>query len=493
MSLWIVWLTACSESHLTAKEAEAGLRELRVEPLAVDFGLGAPGEGSEAVITVASLGEAAVEVSGFELTGAPFQLVSPAEVVLSPGEVIELLVSWLPTDLADRGQLTVRSDAVQPTVVVPLSGAADLPAITVSPPSLGFLSAAAEQTEDVVVSSVGTQEALIDIWALSGPFTGEGEALPLTLPPGASTTISVTWDPADGGGTGALSIASNTPSSPTVVPIDATVAEPCVGLGEAIDRGLVRATTDADFQLALINDDATTAVCVDDWYVYLSPESQDYAAGDQDYAALPYPLGTTRINPWGSVTYANYGPREGFFCVERPQWSKPEVPYSFTGGRVPAPLREWMIGGGAEEQEAIWTYQDQNPVIVAGRHTNWASVGAEGGVVPVVVRALNLGDRSGEVELREAVPAGWGVHDVDPPATRIEARDDGGQVIVWEAQVPQRSFAGAAEDVSFGYSLDVPPCSGTQVLPELEARWVDAAGRAVVSTANPLVIACGGS
>ncbi len=500
--MFLLLLASCSDVGLkrVTDEAPLGERVLEVSPSLLDFGAVAENAPVSSVVTLTSTGELPVTVHGFTSPSAPFALTVPEdELTLDPGESTELVVTWTPATAADAGTLGVHSDAVVPDVAVALRGAGHYPALSVIPAALTLVSSYGESVDGVVTAwNVGTADLVIASTSLRGEaFTVSGDAfgeVDLTLVPGASTDLAVTYTPIEGEdvSTGELWFSTNAQPESAMVPLTGQLGPVCIGLGEAWDRGLLRARTTAFSSNFQLKNEGEDDICVDHWYIWRSTGSQDLGAGDMagDFGG-EYPAGTLGVAAGGHLSFDGASVRgESWWCVEQTQYTQAWQDYTFTGARVPEPLLTYML---AADQDAVWGWMEDHPVMIGGRVTNYAEIGRGGGTVVVTLEVVNMGGQAGAAELREPLPAGWAVSDAG--GARQEPTTDGGTMLVFEASLAARTLTDAYVDTiydrqTFQYTVAVPPCSGKQVLAPMETGWTDMDGVARVGTANPLVVNC---
>jgi hypothetical protein len=335
-------------------------------------------------------------------------------------------------------------------------------------------------------------------YLVDGPFVLDHDALPDTLAPGDSTTVTVEYTPTSPDAedvTGTLWITSNAPSSPTPVPILGQVGVPCIGLGEAWDDGDLRGVTTAFGSFAVHNDRPDVSICVDDWYLWLSNDSQDMGVGDMDGdSSGAFPAGSILIGAEDQEIFDYSAWNDGaWWCVELYQTTLPNITYRYTGARVPEPLLGFMRDG---DQDAVWAWEEEHPVMAVGRDTNVVDVPTVGGAVDVALRVWNMGDYPGVVEVRETVPTGWSAEAVDPPADRVETNSDGSTVLVWDRTIDAREIGldvyepTLYDEQVVGYTLIAPSCTNRTYLTPAEGRWYDRDGVARVSTAIPMTVRC---
>ncbi len=348
--------------------------------------------------------------------------------------------------------MVVRSDAIESDQAVQLLGAGPFPGIEITPSSLHFESEYGESVyEEFIVYSIGTTDLeLSDMFVPGSQFVAEG-GIPTVLAPGDTTTVRVTYTPEVEGETASdkVWLTTNTNIGYAIVPLEAREGLPCIGLGEASDRGLLDGHTDVDggtFRLeSLATDDE---ICIDHWYVWSSTESQGVGAGDMDadFGDI-YPYGSLSLLPGDSLQFDGGGRTgEAWYCLEQDQYTRPSRDYVFLGARVPEPLLTYML---AEDQEASWAWQDEHPVMIAARGTNFISMPEVGGSAPVTIRALNMGNRSGHVELHKEIPAGYTAAGFSVEPIRTETGADRSTIYVFDTQLYGRLNQGPDEQVLY--------------------------------------------
>ncbi len=494
-------LGGCMDFDLKGvEEPEAeGLRDLAVDPGLVDFGTLTDGTPVTDTVTLTAVGELPVTVSAIDISGSTAFTITwtSGETTLEPGASADVVVTYTPASFEDRGQLVVRSDAVEPDQAVTLMGAGLYPAILITPASAYFLSEYGETVEqDLVVSSVGTADLdLSDLLVQGAQFSAEG-TLPPSLSPGETTTLTVSYAPEVEGETalGKLWLTTNTTLGYAMVPLEGRQGPPCLGLGEAWDRGLLAAHTLDGGTLEVENRSPDEEVCIDQWYVWLSEESQDMGVGDMDadFGDI-YPTGSLGIAPLDALQFVSASASgASWWCLEATQYTQARKDYEFIGARVPEPLLTSMLG---RDQEAVWEWEAENPVILAARRTHYVEMPEGGATAPVTLRVLNMGGRGATAEVRETVPAGYTATGFSRAPARTEEGADGATVYVFEVSLVARIETGMYahtiyDELDITYTLGVPACRGRQYLPPMETRWEDSGGDARVGTANPLVINC---
>lgn len=230
-----------------AIEIRATSPEIQVDPMAQDFGDLPVGMVATADFEIRNVGATDLEVPGIRIDGtdaADFLVTSGAIVpTLPPGASHVLRLQWAPVSAGTKTAVLdiVSNDRANTVLEIPLQGRAvtPTPAIAAAPTSIDFGSVApqTQATDTVVLRNVG--DAALDVWSIvlvgtdSLAFSLTPPALPLSLAPGDSTAVLVTFAPLDTGSkSAALRIESNSLENPVlqvpltgegVVPIDTQV------------------------------------------------------------------------------------------------------------------------------------------------------------------------------------------------------------------------------------------------------------------------------
>ena len=211
-------------------DGTCAVRAYTLTPRSLDF-MGVPVNGSEDLsATLTNTGTETLTVAGFTVTPAPtpFSVVSPMilpinPLVLGTGETADITVRLSCTDLTQTqsGQLNIvaaspsGSVTCEPLELIGECGGQDpVAACDVSPDSIdyGDVGEAVGATADATFQLRNTGTVDLQVTALTSSnaaFTILGPALPVTLAPGATTTVTVRFIcPAAGGHTGNVTIAA---------------------------------------------------------------------------------------------------------------------------------------------------------------------------------------------------------------------------------------------------------------------------------------------
>ena len=181
---------------------------------------------SEAVTNTGStsvtISQAGISGSGFTLTG----ITTP--VTLTAGQSTSFSVSFTPTAAgAVSGNVTITSNASNPTLTIPLSGTGVTPGTLGSNPtslSFGSVQVGVKQTLSETVTNTGGSSVTISAAAASGSgFSLSGIATPVTLTAGQSASFSVSFTPtAAGAASGNVTITSDASNPTLTIPLSGT-------------------------------------------------------------------------------------------------------------------------------------------------------------------------------------------------------------------------------------------------------------------------------
>ena len=223
---------ATVELGLAGSGVEPPVGDINLDPAALDFGLVTIGNTAMRTSQIQNLGDADLTVNSIVPeagTSPEFSFTAPATPFTIPvGGSQAVMVTYAPVDVGmDMGALEISSDDPdEPTVRLVLSGTGEpqviVPDINLDPAALDFGTviigkSAMRSTE---IQNLGTADLMvmaIDRCAGTSMEFSWMPAAPITLAPGASQTLTVTYAPVDEGpDVGCLAIASNDPYEPTV-------------------------------------------------------------------------------------------------------------------------------------------------------------------------------------------------------------------------------------------------------------------------------------
>jgi hypothetical protein len=179
--------------------------------------------------TVTNTGGSSVAISQVGISGTGFSLSGiTAPLTLTAGQSATFNVTFSPQSAASAsGNVTITSNAPNPTLTIPLSGTGVAPgALGANPASLAFGSVAvgSKQPLSETVTNTGGSSVTISQVGISGTgFSLSGITAPVTLTAGQSATFSVTFNPLSAGSvTGNLTITSNGSNPTLTIPLSGT-------------------------------------------------------------------------------------------------------------------------------------------------------------------------------------------------------------------------------------------------------------------------------
>ena len=199
--------------------------QLNASSNSVSFGSVASGTRAEQQIVLTNLGNSGVTISSITVEGAGLT-TSGVEVpgTLNPAERVPLKVPFAPTRGGSvTGSITVVSNAANSPLKIAMTGMGAQAGLSIAPSSFNFRNVLDGQTKSQVftVTNTGTAELTIEQLSVSGSgYTVSGLATPVTIGAGSNTTFSVLFAPTTAGSlAGTVSLVSNAPNSPNVLPL----------------------------------------------------------------------------------------------------------------------------------------------------------------------------------------------------------------------------------------------------------------------------------
>jgi hypothetical protein len=189
----------------------------------LNFGNTLVGSSASQAITLANTGTASVNLSQVAITGAGFTVSGfTGTVTLAAGQSLSLNVSFAPaTTGSATGSLSFVSSATNSPTTISLSGNGVQPQISVIPASVSFgnVTLGVTNTQTLAISNPGTANLSVTQASLVGTGFGfSGLTVPLSVPPGGSSTFTVSFTPGSASSlSGNLTLLNNTPNSPLVV------------------------------------------------------------------------------------------------------------------------------------------------------------------------------------------------------------------------------------------------------------------------------------
>lgn len=203
--------------------ADPGVPEVWVSPSRIDFEAAA--EPQFEILSISNVGDGALEILELTLEGdTAFSLLGDAPAaLLAPGTSTELVLQYESGDAWTSASIWLRTDDPgNPIEQIFLVGEPLAPELYITPASVDFgeLTPGCEESRELVIINLGMadlelqnlQYATDNHWLR----VSDAPALPLVLPPGDATTVTVSFAPTrEGADAGSLLIFSNDPQSLT--------------------------------------------------------------------------------------------------------------------------------------------------------------------------------------------------------------------------------------------------------------------------------------
>jgi hypothetical protein len=192
----------------------------------LSFGSVSRGASASKQFVLANTGNAPVTISSIEGVGLTFSGVT-TPTTLNPFQDLTISTSFSPAHVGSvTGSITIVSNAPNSPLTIPFAGTGVQADLSVSPANYNFGSVLAGQTKSQTITLSNTGTAALTIAQLTtngGGFSVSGMATPFTIPAGGSAAFKVLFSPTSSGSlTGAVSIASNASTSPSVLSLAGT-------------------------------------------------------------------------------------------------------------------------------------------------------------------------------------------------------------------------------------------------------------------------------
>ncbi|MEC7988267.1 MAG: choice-of-anchor D domain-containing protein, partial [Myxococcota bacterium] len=451
--------------------------------------------------TLFSEGDAAVNIIDMLVKGSMGYEITwlDEETTLAPGDSIDVAVHYEPLSVLDNGEVEIASNASNPEISVILRGSGMYPAISIAPGSVSLSSEHGESvTTDVLVKSVGSAPLeLYEYWLMADDFEVSTD-IPTTLMPGEETVITVTYHPDNDELTdhGQLWISSNTEVETSLVPLQGNMAPLCLGLGEAWDRGslAIHSDVNGDIIYTHLGDEGDKDICIDQWYILISEESQDAGVGDPYFdPGGEYPYGSITLEP-GDIFHHQYARPDTptWWCMEQTQYTAPTHRWEFPGARVPQPLLSFMF---AQDQQGVWDWMAQNPVVAVGRYNHF--IEPETGNNEVRMRIINMGHQATTATIKETVPVAFTASNFSVAPSSTSMLEDGAVTYVFSLELDASiltdpGFHTLYDEVEISYTVAPAGgnCQGRYTGYPPTASWLDNAGETRIADGNPLIFYC---
>ena len=198
-------------------------------PTSLNFGSVTVGSNQSLSGTVTNTGGSTVTISQVGISGTGFRLSGPTTpVTLTAGQSTTLTVTFTPQSAANvSGNVTITSNAANPTLAIPLTGTGlALGSLGSNPSSLSFgnVAVGSNQSLSETVTNSGGSSVTISQATISGSgFSLSGITTPVTLTAGQSTTLSVKFAPTSAASASGNVTLTSTASNPSLsIPVSGT-------------------------------------------------------------------------------------------------------------------------------------------------------------------------------------------------------------------------------------------------------------------------------
>ncbi|HEY2458193.1 MAG TPA: choice-of-anchor D domain-containing protein [Candidatus Acidoferrum sp.] len=191
-------------------------------PASVSFGSISAGSSASQNVTLTNNGNSAVTISQVSVSAKDVKVSGiTMPLTLNAGQKAAMTLTFTPASSETvTGSVSVSSSQGASTVV-PLSGSAVQPMLSVTPATVSFgsLSTGATNSQTIQVSNSGTGTLTISQVSVAGSGFGTGSLnLPIVLGAGQSSTFNLQFSPTSAGSvSGSASIISNAPNSPSAI------------------------------------------------------------------------------------------------------------------------------------------------------------------------------------------------------------------------------------------------------------------------------------
>jgi Abnormal spindle-like microcephaly-assoc'd, ASPM-SPD-2-Hydin len=197
-------------------------------PSAVNFGGIVVGNNGSATVNLSNTGTASVTISQASVTGTGFTISGlAAGLTIQPGQNAKFTAQFSPASSGNAsGSISVSSNAPNSPMTIALTGKGTQAQIGAVPSSAPFgnVSVGNSNSQTITLTNSGTANLVISQGSASGSgFTITGLNTPLTIPPGTNATFNAVFTPSAAGKvTGSVSLASDAPNSPLLIPLSGT-------------------------------------------------------------------------------------------------------------------------------------------------------------------------------------------------------------------------------------------------------------------------------
>jgi hypothetical protein len=229
LALWLgvvsLWITAsgCAVGGSTGVNQTPGMT---LSQQALSFGSVTVGSTATKSVTLSNTGNANLTISQVSVSGNGFSSsgLTPG-LAVAPNTSATVAINFAPSAAgSSAGSLTISSSASTSPSVLPLSATgvtAATPTVSVTPANLAFgnVNVGTSGTQSITIQNTGTANLVVNSASVSGTgYTVSGMSAPLTVAPGGSTALAVSFTPSNTGtAAGNVALSSNAQASPAAV------------------------------------------------------------------------------------------------------------------------------------------------------------------------------------------------------------------------------------------------------------------------------------
>jgi Abnormal spindle-like microcephaly-assoc'd, ASPM-SPD-2-Hydin/Protein of unknown function (DUF1573) len=196
-------------------------------PASVSFGSISAGSSSTQNVTLTNTGNSNLTISQISANAKDVQVSGiTTPLTLAAGSSASMTLTFNPhASETVAGSVNI-SSTQGVSAVVPLTGSAVQPALSITPSTVNFgsLSVASTNSQTIQVSNSGTGTLIISQIGVTGSgFASSSLSLPIVLNGGQSSTFNLQFTPGSAGSaSGSASIISNAPNSPAAIALSGT-------------------------------------------------------------------------------------------------------------------------------------------------------------------------------------------------------------------------------------------------------------------------------
>jgi len=247
----------------TGMSQSQGQPAISVNPASFDFGNVAVGVSTSHAVTISNPGSAALSISSISASGPGFTVSGFAlPISIAANQSMTMTATFVPASVgATAGSITIANNSATPNVVAVLNGtgtSTGQPIMSVNPSSVSFgnVTVGAPNSQTIVVQNNGAATLTISQATISGAgFTMSGLAAPATIAAGSNTTFNVAFGPSAAGAvSGSVSLVSNAPGSPTLIPLS--------GTGVTVTKSLSSSTSNVAFGNVAVGSNSSQNVAI---------------------------------------------------------------------------------------------------------------------------------------------------------------------------------------------------------------------------------------